>query len=195
MDKDDAKLLVRFFTDRQKNEFKSAEEGRDIFDEVECISIRVPGSRDEVVHLVSDEHRMRFAPIYKQWKSDAAAPISGTPLDQWPAASTNFIDEMRMYGVRTVEQLADLSDGVAMNNVGWVTMRTKAAAWLEQAKDDGVTQRLAVENETLKKRLDEMQEQMAQILSAQSGKRGRGARSVTVSDDDIAEVSQSLTAA
>lgn len=158
--KGDDRLLVRFFMGREKNEVRSLEEGRDVFEEVENVSIRVPGSRDEIVHLVTDEHRRRFKDLYKSWKSDQAAPLVGTPLDEWPQASSSFVDEMRLYGVRTVEQLADLSDGVAMSNPGWVTMRTRAVAWLAEAKATGASSRYAVENEQLKRDNEQLQHQM-----------------------------------
>lgn len=199
--KGDDRLLVRFFMGREKNEVRSLEEGRDVFEEVENVSIRVPGSRDEIVHLVTDEHRRRFKDLYKSWKSDQAAPLVGTPLDEWPQASSSFVDEMRLYGVRTVEQLADLSDGVAMSNPGWVTMRTRAVAWLAEAKATGTSSRYAVENEQLRNELNDTKTQMenlaqlvaslqAQLTSeapgSRRGRRGGGAAELT--DADIAAI-------
>jgi hypothetical protein len=161
--KEDTRLLVRFFMAREKNEHRSLEEGRDVFEEVENVAIRVPGSRDEVVHIVTDDHRTRFKALYKTWKQDQTAPLVGTPLDQWTQASASFVDEMRLYGVRTVEQLADLTDGVAMTNPGWVTMRTRAQAWLAEAKAEGTVSKYAVENEQLRNELADTKHQMANL--------------------------------
>jgi hypothetical protein len=161
---DDKGLMVRFFTHRAPNEAKSLIEGRDIWDEVECISIRVPGSRDHLVNAVNDEYRVRFADEYRAYKRDQVAPLTGTPLEEWPAASTSFVDEMRLYGIRSVEQLAGLSDGAAMVNPGWMTMRTRAQAFLDSAKDNAKTESLAVENETLKQQMAAMQAQMQRLM-------------------------------
>jgi hypothetical protein len=166
--REDAGLLVRFFINREKNEAQSTITGREVLDEVECISIRVPGSRDELVTMVTDEHRTRFKDEYRAFKRDQDAPISGTPLDQWPAASTDFINEMRVYGIRTVEQLAGLSDGVAMINPGWTTMRSKAQVFLETAAESGKAAAVVAENETLKAELDEMKATIARLAANQS---------------------------
>jgi len=163
--KDDASLLIRFFTLREKNEARSTTEGRDIFDEIECISIRVLGSRDELVTAVTDDYRLRFPDEYKAFKRDQAAPLTGTPLEEWPAAASSFIDEMRVYGIRTVDQLAALSDGIAMINPGWMTMRTRAQAFLDNAKHNAMSESLAVENATLKQQMAAMQAQMQQLMA------------------------------
>lgn len=162
--KEDQGLLVRFFVSRDKNEARSSIEGRDIFDEIECVSIRVLGSRDELVTQVNDEYRQRFPDEYRAFKRDQAAPMTGTPLEEWPAASSSFIDEMRMYGIRSVEQLAQLSDGIAIINPGWITMRSRAQAFIDSAKDNAKGESLAVENETLKQQMAAMQAQMQRLM-------------------------------
>lgn len=153
-------LLVRFAMQREKNEHKSLIEGRDIFDEVEVVYIRVPGSKDEITNLVTDDHKKRFSELYRKWRANEAAPITGTPLTEWPAASTSFIDEMRSYGIRTIEQLAELSDGIAMSNPGWLTMRTRAQGFLQAAKDNAAAESLAVQNRQLQEQLAAMQAQI-----------------------------------
>lgn len=165
---EDESLLVRFFVQREKNEALSLKEGRDVYEEVENVSIRVPGSRDEVVNLVTDEHRERFKAIYKSWKADEADPVTGTPLSEWPAATASFIEEMRFYGVRTVEELAKLSDGHMTGHPGWMTMRTRAQAWLETTKSDAAAQRFAVENEALKAQMAAMQAQIERLAAQQA---------------------------
>lgn len=129
--KDDAGLLVRFYKTMERNDVRSTVMGKPEFDEVECISIRVPGSRDEHVALVNDEYRERFKDEYRAWKANEGAPITGTPLAEWPAVTVSFVDEMKLVGVRTVEELAGMSDGHAMATPGLQTMKARAIAWLQ----------------------------------------------------------------
>lgn len=157
---DTSGLLIRFATMREKHEARSLVAGHDVFEEVEVVFIRILGSKDEVANLVTDEHRQIYADQYKAWKAGQAAPVSGMPLEEWTAASQSFIDDMRSYGVRTVEQLAALSDGVVGSRPGWMTMRSKAAAYLEQAQVDGA---LAAEQAKTKLLEDQLAALQAQI--------------------------------
>ena len=52
----DKKLLVAFYKGLEKNEFKSIEAGRPIFDEMDLIKIITPGSRDSFVGLATEEY-------------------------------------------------------------------------------------------------------------------------------------------
>jgi|694.fasta_scaffold12049_9 hypothetical protein len=146
-------LLIRFALQRSMNEYRTQAEGRPIYDEEEIVFIRVKGSKDEVSHLVTDEIRREYKDLYDRWKTNQAAPLTGTPLDEWPKASVSFIDEMRLYGVRTVEELAGLNDGQVSQNPGWMTFRSQAQAWLEAAADSAAVTRLAAQNEALLQRI------------------------------------------
>lgn len=161
-------ILVRFAIQREKNEFRSEMEGRDIFEEVEVVFIRALGSKDEVSNIVTDEHRREYADQYKAWKAGQSAPLTGTPLDEWPGVSQSFIDEMRGYGVRSVEQLAALSDGIASQKPGWLTWRSKAQGWLDASSkqaDIAAVAQAKAENDELKAQLAELQK-MVDALTA-----------------------------
>lgn len=157
---DTSGLMVRFAMNREKNEPKSLVSGHDVFEEVEVVFIRILGSKDEVVNIVTDDHRQTYADQYRAWKAGQSAPVSGMPLEEWTAASQSFVDDMRGYGVRTVEQLAALSDGIVGAKPGWLTMRSKAAAYLEQAQADGA---LAAERARTKALEDQLAAMQAQI--------------------------------
>lgn len=150
---DDSGLLVRFFKSMERNDTRSAASGKAEFDEVELISIRVPGSRDEHVALVNDEYRERFKEQYRAWNASEGAPVVGTPLSEWPAATTSFIDEMKLIGIRTVEQLAGVSDGHAMAHTGLMTMKARAQAWLSEQDAASALTKANTEIEELRARL------------------------------------------
>jgi hypothetical protein len=191
-----AGLIVRFYIENQENPIRSQAEGRPIFDEVECVSIRVIGSRDEVVHLVTDELRERFRDIYQTFKYDQSRPITGTPLEEWPPASKSFIEEVRAFGIRSVEHLAQVDDGFAMSRLGMLTMREKARAFIENAKSNAVPAALAAENEALKRQMAELTARMEAFMSASGADepkkpgRGRPRRAETVETTDELETSE-----
>jgi hypothetical protein len=159
--KGDEGLLVRFYRTMEPNQERSKLTGKPEFDEVECISIIVPGSRDEHVAIVNDDYRARFGDEYAEWKKRDGAPINGTPLEEWTHASRSFVEEMKTFGVRSVEDLAGLPDVMAMRSPSVMTMKAKAVAWLETAGTEGVAVALAAENEDLKAQIAALQAQLA----------------------------------
>lgn len=50
-------------------------------------------------------------PYYEHWKKGQDAPIEGTPLAAWPGATPALVKALEPYHIRSVEQLAELSDG------------------------------------------------------------------------------------
>lgn len=155
--KEDAGLLVRFFKTMERISFRSATTGKPEFDEVELISIRVPGSRDEHISLVTTEYRDRFKDEYSAWKANEGAPITGTPLAEWPAATTSFVDEMKLIGIRTVEDLVNMSDGHAMAHTGLMTMKARAAGWLQEQNTSSALQKAEDERNALLERISQLE--------------------------------------
>ncbi len=152
-------VIAQFLVEPVKNEFKSAEAGRDVYDDIEHIRILVAGERDEIFRIATDEDKQTFGDEYKRFKAQINAPASGTPLTELPGVSSSFVKEMAFFNVTTVEQLADMSEGSrAANTMGAREWVAKAQAYLAKANgDDAAITKIAAENEALKKRLEEME--------------------------------------
>lgn len=133
-----AGLLIGFSILRERDAFRSDAEGREIINEVEIISIRMRGSMDEIVRLVTDEDRNRFLPIYRAWKERQAAPISGTPLDDWPGITRSLCEELAGKGFRSVEQLAEMPDEIAGLNPQWASQKARAQGWIAASAGSSV---------------------------------------------------------
>lgn len=168
-------LAVRFSLEPMQNEQKTKEKGRPIFDEVEICEIRVSGSTDTVREVVTTDHRRRFPGAYLAFKQnqdqDAA---SGTPLVQWPLLSRAQAEEARYFGVRTVEQLSEVSDvNLQKLGAGWMVLRQQARDWLGKAKDGALLGKLRQELEERDRRIDAMEKmlakQSAEIEAARGG--------------------------
>lgn len=50
-------------------------------------------------------------PFYESWKSGQDAPIDGTPLAAWPGATPQLVKALEPYHIRSVQDLAELTDG------------------------------------------------------------------------------------
>jgi len=128
-------LILRFFKKAVPNGLKSQEAGRPIFDQVDFISIIVPGSRDERIRKVDAEIRQRFGPQYEHWLRTQEQPPEGTPLDEIPWLNVAQVAEMLALNIKTLEQLAGLSDTAVQHmRMGGMDLRKKAIAYIEAGK-------------------------------------------------------------
>ena len=141
---DHEQLDVRFLSDLVQNDAKSQAAQRPIFDEVEICEIRIPGDKDVRRVVVTDRERERFPKQYLAFKQNSdQATVSGTPLSELPWLSAANREEARYFGLRTVEQLAEMGDVYLQKlGPGWVTQRQKARDYLLKAKDSALLARL-----------------------------------------------------
>lgn len=122
-------------TDKNGLEQKVEGAGRPVYDEVEYIEIVVPGDRSNVVHRpVTQQDRQKYARQYAAWKAGNQEATSGTPLSAWPGISRAQVEELAYFKIRTVEQLAGVSDANITNIAFASDLRRRAQAYLEQAK-------------------------------------------------------------
>jgi hypothetical protein len=164
---DDKRLLVMFFREAVKNEVKSAEAGRPIFDEVDMIRVITPGSRDVLVTKANQHYKDRFPKHWDLYQRKQEQIGDGTPLDQVPFLTVGQIAELKALNVMTLEQLAGLADNVAHRFMGFNDMKRKAQQYLEAAKSAAPITKL---NEELAKRdaeIEALKQQMAQLIAAQ----------------------------
>lgn len=176
--------VPRFFMEAVQNKAKSAAEGRAVFDEREMVEVIIPGDRKTVsVRYVSDEHRNRWPRQYQAFKAGQEAPVSGTPIREWPFINRAQAEELAYAHVLTVEQLAGLTDDLLLKAVprGGYELRSAAQRFLDAAKSAAPSEQLAAElaerdatiaamkelDAAKSARLDALEAQMATLLQAQ----------------------------
>jgi hypothetical protein len=136
---------------------ESLKQGRYIAKEIEIAIITLPGSRDTIEKVITPEElsiwknnpeKQLWVKMYEAWKDGAEAPITGTPIKEWPVLSPKKVKEYLNAGIRSVEDLAALPED-ACDNIGFGTRtdRQKARDWIAAANDTG---KLVQELETLK---------------------------------------------
>ena len=154
-----------FYSKAESNPRKSAQEGRPIFDEHEYVYIRIAGDKGTVVsEKVTDQHRARWPAEYAAWKNKTALASSGTPLEQWPPLSLAQLHELKAVNIRSVEDLAGLSDaGIQKLGMGGRKLVEMAKAYLDTAKGGAAVSRLEHEREQMQMRLDALERQNAEL--------------------------------
>jgi len=76
-----------FYKKALPNNFKTEQEGRPIFDDVDMVKIYISGDSHNVIDtLVREDHKQRFPHQWQNYmnKNGNDPHLSGTPLSQWP---------------------------------------------------------------------------------------------------------------
>jgi hypothetical protein len=188
-----SRLVVFFHKKAKKNNFRSEQEGRPIFDDVIYIKKMVPGDSLSIIDrpmYESDKNEFPMQWAHFQNKQEGDQMVSGTPLIEWPIISTAQAEELRAMKFYTVENIAAASDA-QLQRIGMMagmsphSFRDKARLFLNKAKDladdskrEEELATLREENAKIKSETDAklaaMQEQMANILAAVGEKKPRG---------------------
>jgi hypothetical protein len=144
----DETLLVRFHLSPLRNDVESKKAGREVWEDKEFITIRAPGAKDFVERVATTHDKQRFARHYQAFKANMAEPEIGTPLKEWAAVGRADVEMLNYHGVKTVEQLAGMSDSNLQNlGPGKIRLRQQAKDFLEQAKGNAPAAALRAELE------------------------------------------------
>ena len=141
----DETLLVKFYTAPRRSITKSKEMGRPIYEEETFIQIMQPGNKDSIViRPATVRDKQRFAEHYRKFtaREDQEA-IEGTILEEWAMVSRSQVNELKYLNIRTVEQLAAISDSNAQGIMGISVLKGKAQKWLESAEKNATAEKLA----------------------------------------------------
>lgn len=199
--------LVRFELRPVENRQRSIAEGRYIADDVAYAIITPAGSKDEYERVAKEwldsiaerarkgsynpEWSRHFKELFKAWQEGNEVPEMGTPLKTWPCLSPAKIEMYIRANVRTVEDLAALTEeGIKNCGMGARADKQTAANWLEEAKTGataGQLSALQVENTQLRGQVDELSGTVKALAAElkemrESRPRGRPRKS---SDDDM----------
>lgn len=186
---------------------KSGEvDGRPTFKMEERVQIYMPGNQNSIpVFKVTDEHRDRWPKEYEAFKNGLEPDLNGTPLEEWAILNKAMVLELKAMHIRTIEDVATLSD-IAVQKIGrgGYSLRERALAFLDQAKEQELITRVTSENESmreetavLRRQVEEMGTMMEamqkQIMAA--GDRPSELSTVVPASQDIFERNKPIHAA
>lgn len=160
-------VYARFYYVPKQDDAKSAEEGRPVFKDVEYIEIIAVGNANNIIRKPArDEDRRRFYQEYDKFKAGDQEQLIGTPLTEVPWLTRGQVEELMYRKIRTLENLAELSDA-ACNVPGMYDLRRKAKAWIEKAAEAAPFTKMNEEMEALRKELDALKAATSNAKAAQ----------------------------
>lgn len=179
-------IIPIFYREKQFNARASKEAGRAIYDEYDAAKFLIPGDNTyEHRDRVNEEHRQRWP---RQWAAyqSGMEQVNGMPLDSWYEIIPHpgLIEEMRAMKIKSVEDLANISDQIVTGTMWGLEWRKKAKAEVEKRKSmdahiaanselQASLDAEKIKREAMEKQLAEMSAQLS-ALTAEAPKRGPG---------------------
>ncbi len=162
---EEARVIPLFKIHSQKNEAKTKEAGRPIFDDMEVVEVRFAGDRNRVgvfpAHAFSgwvtnpadgsqeeQTYAMRWPEQYKRFKMNHQQVAEGTPLEEVPFLTQGKRLELKALGI------------------GGRELKNQAIAYLDAASGSAVATKMAADNEAMKDQIAEMRREMEELRAA-----------------------------
>jgi len=147
--------------------------GRPMYVDREFIRKIIPGDQGNVVvHHPTRAEIDAYRAQYERFKAGMAQVTTGTPLDKLPGVSRAQVKELAYFNIRTVEQLAKVSDGNLQNIGPYMALRRKAQDWLATARGAAPIEEARAESARLKEELALLKRQMSELIEQQQNQRG-----------------------
>jgi hypothetical protein len=177
----DDKLFVVFFNHPRKDEEATLKEGRPQFKDEAYVRIMVPGDKDSVIIRPAREmDKGRFAKQFAAYQAGEGEVHDGTPLKAWPMVTRSQVEEMKFFGIYTVEQLAELADVHVAKFMGLGNLKRDAQAFIQASREAAPLVQLnaaidAKDSEiaALNQAVEELKEMVTEMQSGKKAKKGK----------------------
>lgn len=146
------------------------------------------GSTDNPAIAAAHMRWNYIRPRYEAWKNNQQVPENGTPLAAWNGITPEQADVFKSRGIRTVEDIATMTDGLVVSFPfpNMRAVREQAKRFIESADQVRVAASLAQKDEEISN-LKEMISELAERMSAaEKPKRGRPKKSEEAQEEEAA---------
>lgn len=163
----DRSVFAKFYYMPQKDEAKSAESGRPIYNDVVYIEIMVAGDANNVIQRQATPMDIeRFQRVYDRFKAGEEEQTIGTPLTEVTWLTKSQCEELLYHKVRTLEALGALNDEVCGRIPGLYGLKEKAKNHLARSDAAAPTEALALKNKELEEQISALKKMVEDQTSA-----------------------------
>jgi len=158
--------IPEFYMRAVQHSAKTRAAGRPIFEQKAYVRILIPGQKNSLVDRpVRDDDKTRWPAPWQRFETRQEQTVGGMPVEHWPYLTVAQVAELRALNVRTVEQIATLSDA-GLDNIGHGAreLQKRARQFLQPQPD--TESELRRENEALKAELDALKAQVRQAADS-----------------------------
>jgi hypothetical protein len=169
----DDKLHVKFYMKPRIDQAESDRQQRPVYKDTPYIEMMMPGEKNVIIREpVWDQHLKRFPAQWQQFLAGESEQVIGTPLKVAPFLTESQVEELAFFKIRTIEQLADLSD-TGMNFMGANELKQAAKRFIEKTRgNDALLARIeALEAENRKLQAAQALERAVQTPPVATGRK------------------------
>lgn len=163
----DDRTPVQFYMGAWHDQSASEKEGRPIFKDMEYI--RIMTSKDAIIDRpMRPQDVERWPRAYAAWKATGVSEpgSQGTPLEAWPLMTRAQVEEYKYFKIYTVEQLAEMSDGLGQQIMGFQKIKAQAKAYVEVAKGQAPLLQMQSELEASNSEIAALKDQLAKLAAS-----------------------------
>ena len=163
-------LYAEFYMEAERDPVATLEAGHPKFRDVPYVRIMVPGDKSSIVcrpvrtGQLPNHDNNRFHNEYVAFLQGAETPMMGLPLAEWPLVTKSQVLELNHFGIKTVENLAELTDTNVQKFMGLVSLREKARTYIEASKNDAPFQQLHAEIDSRNDQILELKNTVEQMM-------------------------------
>lgn len=172
-----AGCVVVFYDKEEPDAARTEKEGHACFKMKTYIRKQVPG--DNLVAIdrpVRDSDKQEFHAEWKRYQEKRVDIVDGVPIDQWPVLNRAQVAEFKALGIHSVEQFMNMPESHGQKIMGFNTLRQKARAFLEWAKDAEKSEQIQADAAAKDAQIQELTAKLAELtaqVAAMAPKRGR----------------------
>jgi hypothetical protein len=178
---EDRRLNVRFYMGTLPDPAATASSGVPKFKDVPHIRIVTPGDARNIIERPAwdDEDNknsdsQRFPRQWAAFKAGESKDVDvGTPLAEWPGISRSRVEELAMQKIRTVEQLAGLTDNICDRIMGSVALRQSARDFLKYQREQAPLAELRAKDAAQAAELTDLKDRMRSSEEASATENAR----------------------
>jgi len=159
----DDQMMVMFYNRAVRNDFKSREANRPIFDDIVHVKIFTPGERlNQIDRPMREEDKQRFPRQWNDFVQKRTFVPEGTPIDLLFPNHPSVAETMKGNGIYTVEQCANLTaHAIDSIGIGGQEYVNKAKAYLNSADKGKNFNKLNTELSDYKQKVRMLEQQLA----------------------------------
>jgi hypothetical protein len=178
--------FVHFYKRPKQDKAETLKQGRPIVKMVEYVKITVPGERDEVDKPVQDRERERYPKEYAAFLANKQEELEGTLLTAWGGVPPERIEEFAYRKIKTVEQLAELTDGNLQKfGPGTLKERERARDYIKVMAGQAPVAQLRSQLEQETEKREALEAQLAALQAAFNKSQGEGGEQVEVTQASV----------
>lgn len=165
---------VRFQRKAVPNPSKSEREGRTVYEDKDFCVVQFAGRAEEWVE-VTEKHKQEYSEQWNAFQKGLEPPVEGFPLEQWAMMDRDTVEQFRVHGFKTIENIANCTDDIK-RKIGPLSQWCKKAKKFMDAAGSGQNeivrlQELNERNESKIKKLEDQVVLLIRRIEAETGTR------------------------